>query len=72
MSAAAHAVRASGLEWTLVRIPMLTDNPAQGQPKVGLLGKGAGMRLTRGDLATFMLQQAASRTYVHQAPVVSN
>ena len=72
MSAAARALRAADLDWTLVRIPMLTDGPAKGQPKAGYLGKGAGMRLTRADLAAFMLQQATGRGYLHQAPVVSN
>jgi hypothetical protein len=51
---------------------MLTDGPAKGHTKVGYLGKGAGVRLTRADLAAFMLQQATSRDYLHQAPVVSN
>ncbi len=72
MSAMARGVRASHLDWTLVRIPRLTDDPPKGTPKVGYLGKGAGMSLSRADLAAFMLQQAASPTYIKQAPVVSN
>jgi putative NADH-flavin reductase len=72
MSTTAGAVRASDLDWTLVRIPMLTDDPAKGSPRVGYLGKGAGMRLSRADLAAFMLQEAAARAYLRQAPVVSN
>ncbi len=48
MSAMAKAVREADLDWTLVRIPRLTDDPAKGAPKVGYLGKGRGhVALTR-------------------------
>ena len=45
--------------WSASR--MLTDDPGKGQPKVGYLGKGAGSRLSRADLAAFMLQPAPRR-----------
>ena len=64
MSATAAAVRASDLDWTLVRIPMLTDRPTTGQPKVGYLGKGAGSRLSRADLAASCCAKPLIRTYV--------
>ena len=72
MTAAAIAVRRSSLDWTLVRIPRLTDGPRRGQLKTGYLGKGAGMALSRADLAAFLLQQANDVTFVRQAPVLSD
>jgi len=65
-------VRASDLEWTIVRVPMLTDDPKTGQLKIGMVGKGMGPRISRADMADFMLQQASTRQYVGKAPAISN
>lgn len=65
-------VRESGLDWTVVRVPMLTDDPATGQVKVGMVGKGMGPRISRADMAGFMLKQVGSREYIREAPVISN
>lgn len=65
-------VRASDLDWTVVRVPMLTAEPATGQIKAAYVGKGMGMRITREDMAHFMLQQAADARYIRQAPAISN
>lgn len=66
------AIRASDLEWTLVRVPMLTDDPPAGDVQVGYLGKGVGTRISRADIASFMLKQLEDDTYLRQAPVISN
>jgi putative NADH-flavin reductase len=68
----AEIIRASDLDWILVRVPMLTGDPVQGDLKVGYLGQGVGPRVSRAALAAFMLQQVEDTTYVHQAPVISN
>jgi putative NADH-flavin reductase len=65
-------VRASGLDWTIVRVPMLTDEPATGQVKVGMVGKGMGARISRADMADFMLEQVKNSDYVRKAPAISN
>jgi putative NADH-flavin reductase len=65
-------IRASDLDWTLVRVPMLTDDPLGGDLRVGNLGQGLGPRVSRSDLAAFMLRQVDNDTYRHQAPVISN
>ena len=65
-------VRASDRDWTIVRVPMLTNSPAAGSLKIGYLGQGVGTRLSRADLAAFMLRQVDNTTYLRQAPVVSN
>jgi putative NADH-flavin reductase len=65
-------VRASDLDWTVVRLPMLTDDPKTGQVKVGYVGKGMGPRITRADAADFMLSQVEDKTYLHKSPAISN
>jgi len=70
---AAEIVRASGLDWTLVRVARLTDKKAAGQVKAGYYGHGVvGLSITRGGMATFLLDQVANLTYLHQAPAISN
>ncbi|MCL5996176.1 MAG: SDR family oxidoreductase [Chloroflexi bacterium] len=69
----AAVVRASDCDWTIVRVPLLTDDPKSGHVKVGYLGKGViGTRLARADMADFMLRQVQDTTYVRQAPAISN
>lgn len=65
-------VRESEVDWTVVRVPMLTDAPPQGEVKVGYVGKGMGPRISRADLAAFMLDQVLSDAYLRQAPAISN
>lgn len=67
-----QTVRASDVDWTVVRVPMLTDGPSAGQVRVGYVGVGTGPRLSRADLAAFMLQQAANGGHIRAAPVISN
>jgi putative NADH-flavin reductase len=65
-------VRTSDRDWTVVRVPMLTNDPKTGEVKVGYVGKGIGTRISRSDMAGFMLQQATDKTYLCQAPAISN
>lgn len=65
-------VRASGLDWTVVRVPMLTDKPGTGNVRVGYVGMGVGARITRSDMADFMLRQLTDVTYLLKAPAISN
>ncbi|CAM3651721.1 NAD(P)H-binding protein [Deinococcus saxicola] len=70
--AVAHAelVRASALDWTIVRGPMLTDGPAA-PLLVGRVGE-IRPRVTRASVAQFMLAQISRDQYVGQAPAISN
>lgn len=72
MTRVADKVRASGLDWTIVRAPRLTDGPASGQVRVGYVGRDIGPRLSRADLAGFMLEQLEDPTHLGQAPALSN
>jgi putative NADH-flavin reductase len=65
-------VRQSGLEWTVVRVPRLTDGPQTGQVRVGMVGKGTGANLTRADMAQFMLKQIDDGQHLRKAPAISN
>lgn len=65
-------VRGSHVKWTVVRVPMLTDDEPTADVKVGYVGKGLGSRLTRADMARFMLDQVESDELVHRAPAISN
>ena len=65
-------VRASGTDWTLVRPPALTNGQASGRYRSGTgLRPGIAGRLSRADLAAFILQTAESGNFIGQAPVVS-
>jgi putative NADH-flavin reductase len=68
----ADVIRASDLDWVIVRGPMLTEGPHTGQYNVGYIGKGSGTRISRADVADFMLKQARDTTYLRQAPMVSS
>lgn len=72
MQQVAAKVRASGLDWTIVRVPMLTDGPRIGTIRVGYVGKGTGPRIRRADMADFMLRQLTTNTHVRKAPAISN
>jgi putative NADH-flavin reductase len=70
----AHAelIRASGLDWTIARGPMLTDDPEKGSYVVGNVGTVAGIKLTRADLADFLLNEYNKNQYIGQMPFVTN
>jgi putative NADH-flavin reductase len=67
-------VRASDLDWTIVRPSAFTDGPRTGTYRHGF---GAGetgldLKIARADIAEFLLNQVTDRTYVHRAPGLSN
>lgn len=71
MRQAVAKIRAADLDWTVVRAPMLTDQPARGSLKVGYVGDIT-PRLARADMATFMLDQLHETAWLRQAPAISN
>jgi putative NADH-flavin reductase len=68
----ATVVQAADLDWTIVRAPLLTNGPHTGHYRVGYMGGDMGGRLSRADVADFMLQQASDTTYVRQVPLVGS
>jgi putative NADH-flavin reductase len=66
-----RVIKESDLEWVIVRAPMLNEGEKKGEYRVGYVGKDSATKLSRADVADFMLKQIADDTYLHQAPVVS-
>lgn len=71
MQQAVHKVKASDLDWTVVRVPMLTDAPSQGSLKVGMVGD-ISPRIARADMAAFMLEQISDNRFIRKTPAISN
>jgi len=69
--AAATEVRSSDRDWTLVRAGRLTDGPATGRAQGAHLGLGARSRVSRADVAAFLLAQVGAETWLRRMPVVS-
>ncbi len=67
----AKVLRNSGLEWTIVRGPRLTDDPKQGDYRVGWVGVNASSKVGRADLADFILRLVEDTQYDRQMPFVS-
>ena len=67
-------VRASKLDWTLVRPALLTNGAAKGvltvQAYTQLVGINVGT-ISRADVAAFCLQELADKRYLRQAPVIA-
>lgn len=62
-------LRDSGLEWTALRPPRLTDEPARGGWRVGsTIDLGFSASLPRADLAGLLLAQLQDRSHIGQAP----
>lgn len=64
-------VRASGLDWTIVRPGGLTDDPVTGKYTVSTGRDVVAGRIARADVADFILNQLSSAEYVGQAPAVT-
>jgi len=72
MGQVVEKVKATDLDWTIVRIPYLTERFSKpGTLKVGYLGE-IGAMITRMDMADFMLKQLTSDAWVKKAPAISN
>ena len=64
-------VSSSGLEFVIARPPMLTDDAATGSVKVVREGE-KGHKITRADLAQFLVDQLSTDQHLGQAVVVVN
>ena len=67
----AEVLKASGLDWVIVRAPRLTDGPATGGYRVGLVGQNSGTKISRADVAGFMLRALTNDEYLGRMPMVS-
>jgi putative NADH-flavin reductase len=64
---------ASGLDWTMVMPPMLTNGRATGRYRVdGEALPRNGSKISRADVAEFMMQQIASREWVRRGVYIAD
>lgn len=63
-------VRASGLDWTIIRPGGLTDGPATGAYRAGL-DQSIGGSVARADVAAFALAQLPLGDYIHKTPAIA-
>lgn len=65
-------VRASGLDWVIVRPSVLTDKPASGRIRAltDLTGFNGGT-IPRADVAAFLIEQLTSDTWLHKTPLIT-
>lgn len=65
-------VRASGLEWVLVRPAVLNDKPARGTVRALTdLSRFHGGTISRADVARFVVEQARSDQWLGQSPLIA-
>jgi len=61
-------IEATDLNWTIVRPPFLTDGPATGDYAHGFIkNRGLTLKISRADVADFMLREISSSDYSHRA-----
>ena len=70
----AETLRASDLDWTILRMTMLNNKPKSGKVRAGYLGRGevAASFIARADIAGFILRCLREDSYLRQAPAISN
>lgn len=62
----------SGLDWTMVMPPMLTNSPARGQIRIdGEALPPNGMKISRADVANFMMQQINNPQWIRRGVYIS-
>jgi nucleoside-diphosphate-sugar epimerase len=70
--AMADIVRASSLDWTLVRLPLLHDKLTDSPARPRQIGEPGGLRLSRAALADFLINEAEHGTRRGQAPILAD
>jgi hypothetical protein len=65
-----EAARASDREWTLVRVPRLTNGQKTGRVRTGYRGQGLGAKLARANMADFIVRQLDDPTWMRKAPMI--
>lgn len=65
-------IEQSQLAWTIVRPPKLTDGPRTGDYRNGMAVEARALvpKISRSDLAEFMLNQLDNDSYLHRTPTV--
>jgi putative NADH-flavin reductase len=64
-------LKSSGVDWTVVRGPRLTDAAGTGTYRVGWVGVNASTQIAREDLARFIVAQVDDQQFLNELPFVS-
>ena len=65
-------IKASGLDWTIVRPTMLTNTPATGKLRATIdLSQIHGGKISRADVSRFVVEQVAADTWLRQTPLIT-
>lgn len=67
-----HLIRASDTDWTLARAVALSDKTALGLLRVETGNAKPGPRVSRADLAGFLLDAVEQSSWIRQAPLIWN
>jgi putative NADH-flavin reductase len=66
-----RVIQASGLDWTIVRFPRLTDGPHTGNYRVGYVDKDSSSQISRDDAADFVLKELIEKKWLKKLPLAS-
>ncbi len=67
------AIEASSLEWVILRPAILSDDPPTGRVRIFEEGSGEkAHKISRDDLAAFMVDQLTSNEHLHKAVTIAN
>lgn len=73
MVAYPNLIRGSKLDWTMVRLNLLKNRPATRKISIGLCGQVEHtLTVSREDVAIFMMDQIEDKSFINQAPAISN
>ncbi|EWT03164.1 NmrA family transcriptional regulator [Intrasporangium oryzae NRRL B-24470] len=67
-----EVIRSSALDWTIVRVPVLHDNPTSLPAVTRSVGEPGSMRLARAGLAAFLLDAAQDPAWIRRAPLLAD
>lgn len=70
--AAVEHIYASGLDWTMVLAHQLTDDPFNGQYHISTDYQRINARISRANLADFLLRIAFNGSHIQQIPLISD
>ena len=66
-------IKASGLDWTIIRPTQLTNAPKRGAYRAGKeVSPGFGSAISRADVADFALKTLTDGSFIREAPTITN
>jgi putative NADH-flavin reductase len=65
-------IKASGLDWTIIRPTQLTNTPKRGAYRTGKVSPGFGSAISRADVADFALKTLTDGSLIREAPTITN